>query len=175
VSRYTAWIRIPATAALVALLLTACSSSKSNVVRSPVAPATTSAAPVTTSSAASSANPSSSGSKPRVTATVTPATGLTDKQMVQVVGAGFTPQEPLQVIECADKGTATGPGDCNLAGAQSVVSDPTGHVRAQLQVLRGPFGGSNIVCGPTQRCLVSVTQPTPVPTEEADVPIQFAS
>lgn len=172
--------RLLATATLAGLVLVACSSSKSaNVVRTPVPPATTSSA-VTTSSAASSASSSagsatSSAAKAHPTATVTPSTGLKDKQLVQVAGSGFTPQEALQVIECADKGNATGPGDCNLASMQSVVSDTSGHVRAQLQVLRGPFGGNSIVCGPKQRCLVSVTQAALVPTEEADVPIQFAT
>ncbi len=106
--------------------------------------------------------------------TVTPATGLQDKQIVLVKASGFSPDEALQVIECADKGTKTGAGDCNLSGTLAVTSDATGNVRAQLRVLRGPFGGNKIVCGSTQHCLVSVTQASLAPTEEADGPIEFA-
>jgi len=183
VSRKIAVTRVLAIVAFAGLLVTACSRSKSsNVVRSPAPAPTTSAVPsstaassVTSAAPSSSAGSSSSGSKAHPSATVTPATGLKDKQLVQVTGSGFTPQEALQVVECADKGTATGPGDCNLTAMQSVVSDTSGQVHAQVQVLQGPFGGNNIVCGPKQRCLISVTQATLTPTEEADVPIQFAS
>ena len=75
--------------------------------------------------------------------------------------------------ECADKGTATGPGDCNLAAMQSVTSDANGRVTVQLTVTKGPFGANNIVCGPTQACLISVTQPVPSPTQQATAPITF--
>jgi len=156
----------PLAAVLVAAALSGCSSSSSNVVRTPTAPA-----PSTTSASASSSASTASG-KPAVK--VTPATGLQDKQIVLVNASGFSPNEALQVIECADKGTKTGAGDCNLPGMLAVTSDATGNVRAQLRVLRGPFGGNKIVCGSTQHCLVSVTQASLAPTEEADGPIEFA-
>ncbi len=68
----------------------------------------------------------------------------------------------------------SGPGDCNLTGMLSVNSDAAGRVSTRLQVLRGPFGANKIVCGEQQRCLVSVTQASLSPTEEADAPIGFA-
>jgi hypothetical protein len=41
--------------------------------------------------------------------------------------------------------------------------------------MKGPFGSNQIVCSATQKCLISVTQLTPNPTEEADTDITFAS
>ena len=46
---------------------------------------------------------------------------------------------------------------------------------SRLTVVRGPFGANKIVCGPKQACLVSVTQASLTPTEEADAPITFAA
>ena len=159
----------PVTVVLVAAALSAgaCGSGSSNVVRTPTAPAAS-----MTSASSSPAPSTSTTGKPAVT--VTPATGLKDKQIVLVEASGFTPNEALQVIECADKGTKTGAGDCNLPGMLPVTADASGGLRAQLRVLRGPFGGNKIVCGSTQHCLVSVTQASLAPTEEADGPIEFA-
>lgn len=106
--------------------------------------------------------------------TVTPHSGLRDGQQVRVAAAGFSPDEPLQVIQCADKGNATGPGDCNLTGMLTVSSDASGRVDVRLKVLRGPFGTNRIVCSAHQHCLVSVTQASMQPSEEADAPITFA-
>ncbi len=107
--------------------------------------------------------------------TLTPATGLRDKQVIRVTATGFSPGEALQVIECADKGASTGPGDCNLSGMQSATSDPNGRISTQLQMVRGPFGASNIVCSKQNPCLVSVTQASLSPTEEADARVEFAA
>jgi hypothetical protein len=104
---------------------------------------------------------------------VTPATGLKSGQKALVQASGFSPGESLVVTECAAKGAATGPGDCDLTGIQSVTSDASGQVKVDLTVTKGPFGANNIVCGPAQACLISVTQATPSPTQEADTPITF--
>jgi hypothetical protein len=56
---------------------------------------------------------------------------------------------------------------------QTVASDARGRVDVQVTVTKGPFGADNIVCGPAQACLISVTQATPSPTQEADTPITF--
>jgi Neocarzinostatin family len=105
--------------------------------------------------------------------TVTPATGLQSGQQVQVQASGFSPSESLVVTEGAAKGTATGPGDCDLTGMQGVVSDASGRVKNEFTITKGPFGANNIVCSPAQACLISVTQATPSPTQEADAPITF--
>jgi heat shock protein HslJ len=148
-----------------ALALAACSSNSSTVVH-------TATAPVSSVPANSSAPPPSRAAHP--SAKVTPATGLTDRQQVQVDGAGFTPGEALTVLECAQKGDSTGPGDCNLTGMTPVTADGLGNVSLQLTVLRGPFGANKIVCSAKQPCLVSVTQASLKPTEEADAAITFA-
>ena len=93
---------------------------------------------------------------------------------MSIQATGFSPGEPLQVIQCAAKGDATGAGDCNLAGMLAVSADASGGVTIKLAVLRGPFGSNNIVCSAKQSCLVSVTQASLHPTEEADAPISFA-
>ena len=87
--------------------------------------------------------------------------------------SGFSPGEALVVTQCAAKGTATGPGDCNLTSMQSVTADAGGRVRAEFTVSKGPFGANKVVCVAAQACLISVTQATPSPTQEADAPISF--
>ena len=163
-------------AALGAVLLTACGSSSNDVVR---APSTSAAASTTTSTAASSSAVTSAAASSSATSaqtlTVTPATGLHDKQSVLVTGSGFSPGESLTVIECAAKQTATGPGDCNLTGMQGTAADSKGTATLKLTVLIGPFGTNNIVCSQQQPCLISMTQASLSPTEEADAAIGFAT
>lgn len=108
------------------------------------------------------------------TVTVTPAVGLKSPQTVLVRASGFSPGESLIVAECAAKGGSTGPGDCDLSRMQSVTADSGGTVSVEFTVTKGPFGANAVVCGPTQACLVSVTQATLSPTQEADARINFA-
>ena len=138
------------------------------MIRSP----TGSVPPTTATTPAASPPPTATG-KAAQHATVTPATGLKTGQQVLVQASGFSPGEALVVTQCATKGTATGPGDCNLTSMQSITADAGGRVRAEFTVSKGPFGSNNIVCGPAQACLISVTQATPSPTQEADAPISF--
>lgn len=107
--------------------------------------------------------------------TITPSARLHDGQRVSVAASGFSPGEPLQVVQCADKGRRTGPGDCNLTSMLAVTADANGQVTAALTVARGPFGTNAVVCSTKQRCLVSVTQASLNPTEEADAAITFAA
>ncbi len=151
------------------LLAAGCGSSPGPVTRSP-----TSSLPATTATTATAATPSSTATaKAEQHATVTPATGLKSGQRVLVQASGFSPGEALVVTQCAAKGTATGPSDCNLTGMQSITADTSGCVRVEFAVSKGPFGANNIVCGPAQACLISVTQATPSPSQEADAPISF--
>ncbi|HJQ02320.1 MAG TPA: neocarzinostatin apoprotein domain-containing protein [Jatrophihabitans sp.] len=166
--------RWPAAAAVLAVLvLAACGGSSSVVVHTAAPPVHTSSSAPTATVTSGQSNSSPATGQP--SAKVTPATGLADRQRVQVDGSGFTPGESLQVIECADKGTKTGPGDCNLTGMTPTTADGVGRVSVVLTVLRGPFGGNNIVCSAKQPCLVSVTQASLTPSQEADVPIAFAT
>jgi len=148
-------------------VLVACGGGKATIVRPP-----SSSAPALTTTTTTTAPPTTppAGSQQ---VTVTPATGLSSGQHVTVSASGFSPNEALVVTECAAKGAATGPGDCNLSGMATTSSDSSGHVEVDFVVTKGPFGGNGIVCGPAQPCLVSVTQATPSPTQEADTPISF--
>jgi neocarzinostatin family protein len=157
------------------VVLTGCSGSSSGVVRAPTTTVSIRATPTTSAVTASSA-PSSPVPRGRAhpAIRIAPATGLHNGQNVQVHGSGFTPGEALQVVQCAALGNATGPGDCNLSGMQSVSSDASGGVTATLTVVRGPFGANHVVCSTHPGCLVSVTQASLQPSEEADAPITFA-
>ena len=161
-----------AAAAVLAVLAAGCGSSPAPVTRSPATtpPPATTTAPATASATATSSAPAPSGHQK---VTVTPATGLKSGQKALVQASGFSPGESLVVTQCAAKGAATGPGDCDLNGMQSVTADASGQVKLNLTVTKGPFGANNIVCGPAQACLISVTQATPSPTQEADTPITF--
>jgi hypothetical protein len=155
--------------------LTACGGSSVIVRTGPAgstihAPASSALTNTPDVSSTSSARPA-----PSPVITLRPSAGLSDGELVQVVGTGFSPNEALQVIECADKGTKTGPGDCDLGGILNATSDASGRVTAQLRVRRGPFGINKIVCDLPLRCLLSVTQASLSPTEEADAPITFGS
>ena len=156
---------------LLAAGLAGCGSGSNNVVRAP--------APATGSTSPTAAPPSSSTLSTARTGTpsvrVSPATGLHARQKITVSASGFTPGEALTVIECAAKGNATGAGDCYLTGMLAVSADAAGRVATSLNVVRGPFGGNAIVCSAHQPCLISVTQASLSPTEEADTPIAFAS
>ena len=77
------------------------------------------------------------------------------------------------VVLAAGCGSSSAPGDCNLTAMQGVAADANGRVQAGFTVVKGPFGANNIVCGPSQACLISVTQATPSPSQEADAPITF--
>lgn len=158
-----------AAAAALTALAAGCGSSPAPLTRSPA----TTSPPASTAPAATPATSPAPAPSGHQKVTVTPATGLTTGQKVLVRASGFSPGESLVVTECASKGTATGPGDCDLAGMQSVASDAGGQVTVEFAVTKGPFGANNIVCGPSQACLISVTQATPSPTQEADAQITF--
>lgn len=166
------WARTGLAAVVVSMAagVAACGGGSSSVVNSGTsgAPSSTTSVPPTTASPPPTTGPSGSQS-----VTVAPDHGLHSPQTVLVKGSGFSPNEQLVVNECAAKGSATGPGDCNLTGMQPVTSDATGRVVVEFTVVRGPFGANHIVCGPTQRCLVSVNQATVSPTEQAAAFISF--
>jgi hypothetical protein len=150
-----------------ALLLPACGGGSSVVVRPPESKGSTAA-----STASTTTTSAPIGSRVQQI-TVTPSTGLGPSQRVRVTGSGFSPNEALVVTQCADKGPGTSQGDCNLAGYAVTSSDANGDVAVDVTIVAGPFGANQIQCGPGQECLVSVSQATLAPTEEADAPIRF--
>ncbi|MGO9196232.1 MAG: neocarzinostatin apoprotein domain-containing protein [Acidimicrobiales bacterium] len=147
-----------ATALTLAILLAACGGGGSATSSSTTTPA-------------SSSPSSTKASGPQLTAT--PASGLKSPETLKLSATGFTPDEALVVTECANKGTKTEAGDCNLTGLKNVTSDSAGHVDVDFSVTRGPFGSNKIVCSTPTACLVTVTQATPNPTQDATAIISF--
>lgn len=135
-----------------------------------VAPTTLPPPSSASSSSASSTTAPASGAQ---SMTVTPSSGLGSPATVQVKASGFTPGESLVVIECANKGKATTQAECNLTGLEAVKAGSTGQVAAKFKVTKGPFGTSHVTCVSARSCVVSVTQETPSPTQEATAPISF--
>jgi ABC-type Fe3+-hydroxamate transport system substrate-binding protein len=131
---------------------------------------TTSTSP-TTSPASTSPSSSAAGGAQKMT--ITPATGLKTGQTVKVTATGFTAGENLVVTECANKGAQTGAGDCDISALKPVKADSTGKVQTTFTVTKGPFGANKIVCSAPNSCLISVTQETPSPSQEANAPISF--
>jgi len=154
-------IRLLACTGALVFALAACGSSGGSTASS----TTTKAKASTTTTAAA----------PKQTITITPSKGLTDGQMVTVVGKGFTPNaQNIGVNECADKGAQTGAGDCDLGGTKTAIPDASGTVTLQFAAKKGPFGANNIVCSATVKCLISISQLIATPTEEASDNIEFA-
>lgn len=143
--------------ALAGVLLAACSSSPSSSKKTTTTTTTT----------------SSSSSKLTQSMTVSPSSGLHSGETVNVKAKGFSPNEALVVIECAKKGNATQAGDCNLNGLKSVTSTSSGSVSATFNVQKGPFGTKKIVCSSANACIVSVSQATESPTQDATANISF--
>ena len=164
--------------AVVALLLSACSSSKKSSSTTTAAPAATTAAPAATTAApTTTAAPetTTTAAAAAQTITITPNTGLTDGQAVAIVGKGYVAGKTYGITECADKGNATGAGDCNLRGIKVATADATGTVNASFPAAKGPFGSNNIVCSASQACLISVaTAGSANPSEVASLNITFA-
>ena len=90
-----------------------------------------------------------------------------------MTGEGFSPGKGLVAVECLDRGTATGAGDCNMSALVSTQADAHGKVTVQLKVSKGPFGNPPVLCSQQHPCLVSVTEAALSPSEEADAPIAF--
>ena len=101
---------------------------------------------------------------------MTPATGLKSGQKALVQASGFAGESGGH--QCAAKGAATGPGDCDLNGMQSVTSDASGQVKIDLTVTKGPLARTtSCVARPG---LPDIGDPSyPSPTQEADTPITF--
>lgn len=105
--------------------------------------------------------------------TVSPSSGLKSGETVKVTASGFSHNEALVLTECANKGKATGAGDCDLSNLKSVESNSSGEVHTTYSVTKGPFGSKKIVCATPKACILSVTQATPSPTQDATAVIAF--
>ncbi|HLI54469.1 MAG TPA: neocarzinostatin apoprotein domain-containing protein [Acidimicrobiales bacterium] len=119
--------------------------------------------------------PTQSATSAQPSLVISPAEPLQSPATVQVTATGFSPGESLVVAECANKGTSTSEADCNLAGIKAVTANSSGAVHTTFTVTKGPFGTNHITCDQPDSCLVSVTQPTPNPTQDATAPLTFTT
>jgi Neocarzinostatin family len=151
---------------LFAVSLAACGSSNSGTstttTTAPAATTTTTAAPTTTTTGQH--------------ISISPNSGLTNGQVVQITGTGYPPNEQLGVTECSNAGAQTTAGDCNLGAIKVTTSTAAGTVSYKYQVALGPFGQDNIVCTKSPYCILSVSQAGSAnPNAEATGNISFAS
>jgi hypothetical protein len=127
--------------------------------------------PSTSAATSPSSSPGSGSGGQKLT--ITPSTALRSGQKVKLSATGFSPGETLVVTECANKGQQTGAGDCDVSALQPVTADSSGHVQAEYTVTKGPFGSDHVVCSTPNSCIISITQATPTPSQEANAPISF--
>jgi hypothetical protein len=107
------------------------------------------------------------------TITVVPATGLHAQQLVHLTAAGFKPGALLVVTECADKGAATGPDDCDLPHEHLVHANQAGEVEDSYRVSPGVFAPNHIDCT-RMNCVLAVSALSFDPNEQASASISFA-
>jgi transglutaminase-like putative cysteine protease len=104
--------------------------------------------------------PTTPAPSPAATVTVTPYTGLTDPQVVHVIGSGLVPGEIYTVSECQNGGPLANPvGECFTTNRPSVIADATGHVSIYLKVQKvfpGPDPSRLVDCGVATGCLVAL-------------------
>jgi phage tail sheath protein FI len=149
-----------------AVSLAACSSSSSGTST------TTTAGAATTTTTTAPATTTTTGQH----ISITPNTGLTNGQVVQISGTGYPPNEQLGVTECSNAGAQTTAGDCNLGAIKVTTSTAAGTVSYKYQVALGPFGQDNIVCTKAPYCILSVSQAGSAnPNAEATGNISFSS
>ena len=103
--------------------------------------------------------------------TVTPSTGLSDGQSVQIDGSGFGASESLAIIECTLGATdATG---CNTTVYKLITSSATGTFSETFHVFAGATGSGTCDMGTTDTsCTLAVANPSN-PSEKASQTITF--
>ncbi len=106
------------------------------------------------------------------TVAVTPGTGLTDGQTVEVTGSGFGPGSQVAVGEC--RTGATSDSDCSVAGALVATADSTGAFTTPFTVSRIlTIGASTVDCSTAGSCVIAAGE-LPSLTTFATTPISFA-
>ena len=114
------------------------------------------------------------------TITVTPSTNLADGQTVTVRGAHFKPGVSVIIVECVNHGANTQNTDCTgnggLFGIPPGFTPSASGTFTQTFVVHKSFsgiGGGSNTCSSSSPCIISVTEATNNPSEEADAPIRF--
>jgi hypothetical protein len=110
--------------------------------------------------------------------TVTPSTGLADRQIVRVSGSGFTPSNPVVMTQCKAGATLVS-GDCSISVYRQAVTSADGTFSATLEVRThvdtfGPNGQpSTLDCSVSaSTCVVNALDESDFPTN-ASAPISF--
>lgn len=114
------------------------------------------------------------------TITVTPSTNLADGQTVTVRGAHFKPGVSVIIVECVNHGANTQNTDCT--GNGGLFGIPPGFTPSASGTFTRSFvvhksfsgiGGGSNTCSSSSPCIISVTEASNNPSEEADAPIRF--
>ncbi len=105
---------------------------------------------------------------------VTPSTGLTNGETVQVSGSGFTPGDSVFILQCL--ATATGSSGCAIAGAVPATISSTGALAATpFPVATGTIGSGG-TCGTSasdaSACVIAVANLSG--SDRGVAPITFA-
>ena len=161
--------------AVCAVGLSACGSSKSST---PTTTPTTAAADTSAPAATDTSAPASTGASDSAAAggpamTLDPAGPYSPGQTVTVSATGFKPNDQVGINECADKGNATGAGDCDLAKIVLITADANGAGSSKYVVHVGPFGQNQVKCSATQKCLLSVSELIATGGLNTSQPIEF--
>ncbi len=128
---------------------------------------TTTAGGAHVGSTAHTTAPAPPPSGPQVT--VSPASGLHDKQKVQVVGTGFPANLGVLIVEChAD---AVDQSKCIIDLSYVTHTDASGRV-TKTYTVRSTV--AHAACTASNPCVVSVSELKQPPKYEADAPIRFA-
>jgi hypothetical protein len=102
-----------------------------------------------------------------------PSSGLTNNQVVTVTGSGFTPNEPLYVIECL--ATATDQTGCDTSTVSLTQTSAQGTISLKFPVATGQIANGK-TCGTAASdltaCVINVA--TAQGTDTAATPITFA-
>lgn len=113
--------------------------------------------------------------------TVTPSTNLAEGQTVTVRGARFKPGVSIIIVECVNHGANTQ--NTNCTGNGGLFGIPPGFTPSANGTFTKTFvvhksfsgiGGGYNTCSSSSPCIISVTEASQNPSEEADAPIRFS-
>ena len=106
------------------------------------------------------------------TVTLTPRVNLGDGQTVALHGSGFTPQQPVLLLEC--RTDAESMGECDLSAFAPVLADVAGDLTADVTVHAHPrlFFGS-VDCAAARRTCMIVALDLADPARSTKTPISF--
>lgn len=110
--------------------------------------------------------------------TVVPSTGLYNKETVTIHGTHFKTGTSVIIVECVDYGSQTQQTNCTYGPylfppAFRPAADGTFSRKFVVYSSFSGIGGGHNTCSSATPCIISVTEPSNNPTEEADAHIYF--